>query len=213
MRKIDFRVASLPSSEGKEDRGHSIVLCRPPYPPQPRPSIEGTKDTTKAVETRPIRLADSFFQGQRPKNRLCSNVFLPSEIPPSQSRFSPALLPSPTPPRSLLLLRRGKPRRRRPRRRSPSRADTTYPPRRATKTTKTGRGGKLGRGLSRRHISRKKKKRGIQERERKEEEEEEEEEGEGDRNRPSFVHTHSVCCGRPRTPPPSRFKATSPWER
>ena len=104
----------LGRKEGRKERGRSIVLCRPSPPRSIDRSKEGRKDTNKAVETRPIRLADSFgVEGQRPKNRLCSNVFLLSEIPPSRtergeffprpaalSDASPDRRPPPPPPPS-----------------------------------------------------------------------------------------------------------------
>ena len=142
---------------GRKERGRSFVRSIVLSLPLPGPSIEGYY--TKAVETRPIRLADSsgrktvyaaamYFYSQRFPHPELRGDFFP--CPAALSDASPVTPPS----------------ERKAKTASQSRADTTYspspPPRRAT-TTKTRRAGKLGRGLSRRHISRKKK-RGTQER-------------------------------------------------
>ena len=145
---------------GRKERGRSFVRSIVLSLPLPGPSIEGYY--TKAVETRPIRLADSsgrktvyaaamYFYSQRFPHPELRGDFFP--CPAALSDASPVTPPS----------------ERKAKTASQSRADTTYspspPPRRRATTTKTRRAGKLGRGLSRRHISRKKKKkRGTQQR-------------------------------------------------
>ena len=180
---------------GRKERGRSIVLSLPPLPSL----VHRSKDTTPKL-WKLGRFVSPIPAAEKPSmQQQCIFTLRDFPIQSSEETFSPALLPSPTPPPSLLLLR-GKPRRRR----------SPVPTRLilllllqddVRRRRRLGEPGNSG-GVYLDVISRGRRR------------EEHKREGRGgrDRNRPSFVHTQSVCRRR-RPPPPSRFKATAPWER